>query len=106
LFSGVWQAVAMDSLKFHPDLPCPTLRLPAGGLPMKCPYGVASPQGERPAAVFYPFGHPPLYAYGIILYGCPKVHGGNLLYVVYPRGVGDLVITPGGKGVIDDCPRR
>jgi hypothetical protein len=41
---GVWQGVAMDSLKFHPGLPCPTLLCPA--------------------AVFYPFGHHTSYAYG------------------------------------------
>jgi hypothetical protein len=29
---GVWQGVAMDSLKFHPGPPCPTLLRPAGGL--------------------------------------------------------------------------
>jgi hypothetical protein len=45
---GVRQGVAMDSLKFHPGLPCPTLLRLAGGLP---------------AAVFYPFGHPTPYAY-------------------------------------------
>jgi hypothetical protein len=26
--------------------------------------GVAHPQGERPATIFYPFGHPIPYAYG------------------------------------------
>ena len=35
----VWQGVAMDSLKFHPDLPCPTLSCPAGGPPLKWPHG-------------------------------------------------------------------
>jgi acetyl esterase/lipase len=45
---GVWQGVAMDSLKFHPGLSCPT-RL--------------CPRGRRPAANFYPFGHPTLYTY-------------------------------------------
>jgi hypothetical protein len=32
---GVWHGVAMDSLKFHPSLPCPTLLRPAGGPPLK-----------------------------------------------------------------------
>jgi hypothetical protein len=32
---GVWQGVAMESLKFHPGLPCPTLLCPAGGLPLE-----------------------------------------------------------------------
>jgi hypothetical protein len=36
---GVWQAVAMDSLKFHPGLPCLTLLSPADGPPHKRPYG-------------------------------------------------------------------
>jgi hypothetical protein len=35
---GVWQEVAMDSLKFFSDLPCPTLLRPAGGPPLKRPY--------------------------------------------------------------------
>jgi hypothetical protein len=30
-FMGVWQAVAMDSLKFHPGLACPTILRLAGG---------------------------------------------------------------------------
>jgi hypothetical protein len=44
---GVWQEVAMNSLKFHPGPPCHTLR-PAGG---------------SPATVFYPLGHPTPYTY-------------------------------------------
>jgi hypothetical protein len=35
---GVWQAVAMDSLKFHSGLPCPTLQHPACGSPLKRPF--------------------------------------------------------------------
>jgi hypothetical protein len=35
---GVWQGVAMDSPKFHPGLPCPTLLCPVGGPPLKRPY--------------------------------------------------------------------
>jgi hypothetical protein len=46
---GVLQRVVMDSLKFHPGLSCPTLLRPAGGPPLN---------------VFYPIGHPTLYAYG------------------------------------------
>jgi hypothetical protein len=41
--------VAMGSLKFHPDPPCPTLLRPAGG---------------QPAAVIYLFGHHTPHAYG------------------------------------------
>jgi hypothetical protein len=33
----VWQGVAIDSLKFHPGLPCPTFPCPAGGPPLKRP---------------------------------------------------------------------
>jgi hypothetical protein len=48
---GVWQGVAMDSLKFHPRPPYATLLRPAGGPSLKRPYdrkaisGVARPQG-------------------------------------------------------------
>jgi hypothetical protein len=36
---GVWEEVAMDTLKFHLGLPCTTLLRPVGGLPLKQPYG-------------------------------------------------------------------
>jgi hypothetical protein len=36
---GVWQGVAMDSLKFHPGPLCLTLLRPAGRLPLKQHYG-------------------------------------------------------------------
>jgi hypothetical protein len=35
----VWQGVAMDSLKFHPGLPCPILLRPADEPSLKRPYG-------------------------------------------------------------------
>jgi hypothetical protein len=38
LIMGVWQGVALDSLKFHPSLPCHTQQRPAGGPPLKRPY--------------------------------------------------------------------
>jgi hypothetical protein len=63
----VWHGVTMDSLKFHPGLPGPTLLSPAGGPPPKQPnsltaiFGVARPQGWLPAAVFYPLGYLTLY---------------------------------------------
>jgi hypothetical protein len=41
--------MASGGLKYHQGLICPTLLGPAGG---------------RPAAVFYPLGHPTPYAYG------------------------------------------
>jgi hypothetical protein len=36
---GIWQGVAMDSLKFHPGPLCRTLLRPAGGIPPKRPTG-------------------------------------------------------------------
>jgi hypothetical protein len=63
---GVWQGVAMDSLKFHPYPRCSTLLSPVGRPPLKwftAVSGVACSQGWWPAAVFYPFGHPTPYAY-------------------------------------------
>jgi hypothetical protein len=35
---GVCRGVAINSLKFHPGLPCPTLLRPAGWLSLKQPY--------------------------------------------------------------------
>jgi hypothetical protein len=54
---GVWQGVAMDSLKFHSGLPCPPLLRPAGEPPLKRPY---SHFRSGPA---YPIGHPTPYTY-------------------------------------------
>jgi hypothetical protein len=56
---GVWRGVAMDSIKFHPGLPCSTVLHPAGRPPHR-----TTPQGTQPAAVFYHFGHPTRYAFG------------------------------------------
>jgi hypothetical protein len=36
---GLWQEVAMDSLKFHMGSPCPTLLRPAVGPPLKWQHG-------------------------------------------------------------------
>jgi hypothetical protein len=60
---GIWQGVAMDSLKFRPTLLCP-----AGGPPLKRPYGCLS--GGLPAewvacGHLYPFGYPMPYAYAV-----------------------------------------
>jgi hypothetical protein len=54
-FMGLWQGMAMDSLKFHPGPPYPTL--------MGWPYRVAL---QECPAVFYPFEPPMLYAYGVV----------------------------------------
>jgi hypothetical protein len=51
----------MESLKFHPGPPCPTLLCSAGWL---C--GVARLQGGRFEAVFYIFGYYTLYAYAMV----------------------------------------
>jgi hypothetical protein len=63
---GVWQGVAMDSLKLHPVPPCLTLLCPARGppQPLTAVSAVACPQSGWPAAVLHPFGHPTMYAYG------------------------------------------
>jgi hypothetical protein len=63
---GVWKGVAMDSLKFNPDQPCPTLICPASRLSLKLPYSRfrgGEPTGQGCVAVFYPFGYPAPYAY-------------------------------------------
>jgi hypothetical protein len=54
---GVWKGVAMDSLKFHPIPPCPTLFHPAGCYPRN---GLMAALG---VGVFYYFVHPTPYAY-------------------------------------------
>jgi len=54
---GLWQGVAMDSLKYCQGLPCPTLNA------LKAVLGLARPQGLRPEPIFYPLGHPMHYAY-------------------------------------------
>jgi hypothetical protein len=54
---GVWKGVGMDFLKFYPGPPCPTLL---------CHVGRPHPQGGRPAAIFYPSGHPTPYVDGFL----------------------------------------
>jgi hypothetical protein len=60
---GVWQGVAMDSLKYYFCSPCLTLQRLAGRPLLRVVSGVARLQGGRPAAIFYPLGHPTPYAY-------------------------------------------
>jgi hypothetical protein len=62
------RGVAMDYLKFHLGLACPTFLRTAGGPPLKRSHHrfssvVAHPQGRWPADLFYPFGHATPYAY-------------------------------------------
>jgi hypothetical protein len=45
----------MDSLKFYPGPPCPTLYA------LRAVSRVAHPQGGWPSAVWYPFGQPQAY---------------------------------------------
>jgi hypothetical protein len=61
LSMGVWQGVAMDSLKFQTGPAMPYLSTPC----RQATLGVARMQGQLPAAVFYPLGHPMPYAYGL-----------------------------------------
>jgi hypothetical protein len=56
---GVWKGVAMDSLKFHLGLPCPTFLHPMGGPLLKRPYDLL----QVASAILYLFGHPTPYAY-------------------------------------------
>jgi hypothetical protein len=55
LCMGVWQGVAMDCLKFHPDPLCPTLLHPVGR--------GGWPAGLAACGRLYVFGHPTPYAY-------------------------------------------
>jgi hypothetical protein len=59
---GIYQWVAMDSIKFNQGSPCPTLLCPTDRLPQKHPY--CHFRGGPPAAFFYPFRYPLPYAYG------------------------------------------
>jgi hypothetical protein len=67
----VWQGVAMNSLKVYLGPQYLTLLRPAGGLPLKWPYGRirgGSPTGRAACdRLLYPFGHPTLYAYALAL---------------------------------------
>jgi hypothetical protein len=51
----------MVSLNYYQGPPCPTPLHPAGGQPLKRPYGCF--RGGSPTAVVYRFGHPTPYAY-------------------------------------------
>jgi hypothetical protein len=58
---GVWQGVAMDSLKFHPGPPWPTLLRSAGGPPLKRHHGHLSggpPAGRLACGCLLPFWTP------------------------------------------------
>jgi hypothetical protein len=64
---GIWRGVAIDSLKFHLGLPCPTLLYPAGGPPLKWPLGHfrgGPPAGGTACCRLLPLRHPTPYAYG------------------------------------------
>jgi hypothetical protein len=63
---GAWKGVAMDSLKFHTSLPCPTFLSHVGGPPLKRPHGCfrdGPPTRRAACGRLLPFGHPTLYAY-------------------------------------------
>jgi hypothetical protein len=61
VFMGVCQGVAMDFLKSHHGVLCPTFLRHAGGPPIKRPTavsGVACAQSMQPKAIFYPLDTP------------------------------------------------
>jgi hypothetical protein len=63
---GIWQGVAMDSLKYHPGVPCPTTLLPAGNHPWNnfmAISGVATCRVGGPRPSTHLLGHPTPYAY-------------------------------------------
>jgi hypothetical protein len=67
---GVWQGMAMDSLKFHLGRPCPTLLCPDGGSPLTQPYvGFRGglPRGQEACSPLLPLGHRTPYAYDLCL---------------------------------------
>jgi hypothetical protein len=69
LHIGVWQGVAMDSLKFHLGLPRPTLLRPADRPPLIRTYGRfrSVPPARRAArSRFLPVGHLMPYAYACL----------------------------------------
>jgi hypothetical protein len=58
---GVWQGMAIDSLKFQLGPPWPTLLCPAGGPPLKQPFSCfrgGSPTGWAACSPLQPFGTP------------------------------------------------
>jgi hypothetical protein len=60
---GVWQGVAMETLKFHLGPPCPTFYALWAGRPrngLMTVSGVARPQDERPSSTL--LGYPTPYA--------------------------------------------
>jgi hypothetical protein len=64
---GVWQGVAMDSLKFHPGPACPILLNPDGSDPLKRPYGLfrgGPPAGLAASGHFLPPWTPHTVCYG------------------------------------------
>jgi hypothetical protein len=63
--TGAWKRVAKESLSLRPTMSYPST--PCELPPLKRPHGRfkgGRPQGEWPAAVFYPLGYPTPYACG------------------------------------------
>jgi hypothetical protein len=86
---GVWQGVAMDSLKFHPGPPCQTLLIPAGGSPLKLPYNCFRSGPPCPEVIFYPLRHPAPYPYvELYLLRFPGCSQGNRLVSLAKLAVG------------------
>jgi hypothetical protein len=62
---GVWQGVAMDSLKFHLGPPCPTSLCPEMALWLFWGWPAHRVDWLRQSpTTMYPLGHPTPYAYG------------------------------------------
>jgi hypothetical protein len=78
---GVWQGVAMDSLKFYLGLPCPTLLRPANGPPLKRLYGPfwgGPPTGCAACCNLLPFGTPhAVRLWYIVTWRCYPCHSQN-----------------------------
>lgn len=67
---SVWHGVATDFLKFYSGLPRPTLSRPAGGLPLKLPYGRFRPgltTGRPACGRLLHFWTPHAYGLGVTM---------------------------------------
>jgi hypothetical protein len=75
---GIWEGVAMDSLKFHPGPPpCPTLLRPAGGPPLKLLYGCF--KGSPPTGL----SSTPLDTHAVRLYKLPNQFFWNTFWTLF-----------------------
>jgi hypothetical protein len=82
---GVWQGVAMDSLKFHLGLPCPTLLRPVGGPPLNRQYSRlrgGPPTGQMACGHLLPCWPPTPYACALhpfhVCCSCFRLHASRV----------------------------